>query len=109
MNAKQLGLSVVLLDFSGLTAYALYHYGVVGVFELLTANAVTVAAFADLVIALSLVVLWMWRDARERGASAAPYVLLTLAFGSVGPLLYLIRREGAAAPRPAPVALAARG
>ena len=63
MNAKQLGLSVVLLDFSGLTAYALYQYGVVGVVELETANAVTVAAFADLVIALSLVVLWMRQDA----------------------------------------------
>ena len=70
MNAKQLGLSVVLLDFSGLTAYALYHYGVVGVVELETANAVTVAAFADLVIALSLVVLWMRQDARERGEQA---------------------------------------
>ena len=108
MNAKQLGLSLVLLDFSGLTAYALYHYGVVGVFELMTANAVTVMAFADLVIALSLVVLWMWQDARERGASATPYVVLTLAFGSVGPLLYLIRREAGVSRRPQPVAAAAR-
>jgi len=108
MNAKQLGLSVVLLDFSGLTAYALYHYGVVGIFELLTANAVTVTALTDLVIALSLVVLWMWQDARERGTSAAPYVVLTLALGSVGPLLYLIRRESGVSRRPHPVAAAAR-
>ncbi|TMA53476.1 MAG: DUF2834 domain-containing protein [Deltaproteobacteria bacterium] len=108
MNAKQLGLSVVLLDFSGLTAYALYQYGVVGVVELETANAVTVAAFADLVIALSLVVLWMRQDARERGASVAPYVVLTLALGSVGPLLYLIRRESGVSRRPHPVAAAAR-
>jgi|SRR5262249_34463976 len=109
MNTKQLGLSLVLLGFSGLTAYAVYHYGVVGVFELMTANAVTVTAFADLVIALSLVVLWMWQDARERGVSAVPYTVLTLAFGSVGPLLYLIRREGVASRRHAPVAVAARG
>ena len=108
MNAKQLGLSVVLLDFSGLTAYALYHYGVVGVVELETANAVTVAAFADLVIALSLVVLWMRQDARERGASVAPYVVLTLALGSVGPLLYLIRRDSGLSRRSAPLAVAAR-
>lgn len=108
MNAKQLGLSVVLLDFSGLTAYALYQYGVVGVVELETANAVTVAAFADLVIALSLVVLWMRQDARERGASVAPYVVLTLAFGSVGPLLYLIRREARVSRQPTRVAVAAR-
>ena len=105
MNAKQLGLSIVLLDFVGLTAYATYQYGVV---ELETANAVTVAAFADLVIALSLVVLWMRQDARERGASVAPYVVLTLALGSVGPLLYLIRRESGVSRRPHPVAAAAR-
>ena len=108
MNAKQLGLSVVLLDFSGLTAYALYQYGVVGVVELETANAVTVAAFADLVIALSLVVLWMRQDARERGASVAPYVVLTLALGSVGPLLYLIRRQASVSRRSQPIAAAAR-
>ena len=41
MNAKQLGLSLVLVDFSGLTAYALYHYGVVGVFELDTRSVAT--------------------------------------------------------------------
>ena len=47
-------------------------------------------------IALSLIIAWMWQDARERGVSAMPYVLLTLGFGSVGPLLYLLlRRDGA--------------
>jgi hypothetical protein len=47
------------------------------------------------VIALSLILAWIWRDARTRGATLWPYVLLTAAFGSVGPLLYLIRRESA--------------
>jgi len=108
MNAKQLGLSVVLLDFAGLTAYATYQYGVVGIVEAVTANAVTVTALADLVIALSLVLVWMWQDARERGTSLVPYVVLTLFFGSVGPLLYLIRRESGLSRRPAPLAAAAR-
>ncbi len=93
MNGKLIALGFVLLDFTGLTAYALYHYGVGGVIAQLTANAVTVTAFVDLVIALSLVVLWMWQDARDRGISPLPFTLLTLGFGSVGPLLYLIRRE----------------
>jgi hypothetical protein len=101
MNAKQLGLSLVLLDFSGLTAYALYQYGVVGVVEALAANAVTVTASADLMIALSLVAVWMWRDGHDRGVSVVPYLLLTLTFGSVGPLLYLIRRERGGVRRPA--------
>lgn len=94
MNAKQIGLSVVLVDFFALTAYAVYQYGYVGFFELMVGNAATAAAFADLVIALSLIIAWMVRDARARGISAVPYVVLTLALGSVGPLAYLIRRLG---------------
>ena len=56
-------------------------------------------AFADLVIALSLIIGWMWQDARKRGVSAIPYVLLTLGFGSVGPLLYLLRRDATREPQ----------
>jgi hypothetical protein len=93
MNAKQIILGLVLLDFTGLTAYAVYSYGFAGFFEAVTANVATICAFADLVIALSLIVAWMWQDARDRGWSPMPYVLLTLGLGSVGPLVYLIRRE----------------
>jgi uncharacterized protein DUF2834 len=110
MNRTQMGLSVLLADFVALTAYAVYHYGYVGFFELVMANAVTVTAFVDLCIALSLVMAWMIRDARERGTSALPYILLTLTLGSVGPLLYLIRRAGSEQPDRVHVAAAvARG
>ena len=95
MNGKVIALSFVLFDFAALSAYAVYQYGYLGVIQRLTADSATMMASVDLVIALSLVVGWMWRDARARGASVLPYVLLTLAFGSVGPLLYLIRRETA--------------
>src|SRR5213594_2649407 len=93
MTARKIGIGIVLLAFGDLTAYAVYQHGVTGVVQIEMANSVTVTAFADLVIALSLIVAWMWRDARERGVSAIPYVLLTLGFGSVGPLLYLLRRD----------------
>ncbi|MGH7961727.1 MAG: DUF2834 domain-containing protein [Candidatus Binatia bacterium] len=94
MNAKQLGLEAMLLGFSALTAYAVYQHGYIGFFELLLANVATVTAFVDLSIALSLILMWMWRDACERGVSFLPYLALTFALGSVGPLLYLIRRVG---------------
>jgi Terpene cyclase DEP1 len=101
MNAKQVGLSVLLADFTALTAYAVYQVGFVGVFELAFANWATTTLFVDLTIALSLVLAWMWNDARDRGTAFFPYAILTLTLGSVGPLLYLIRREGTAE-RPAP-------
>lgn len=107
MNAKQIGLSVLLADFLALIAYAAYQHGYVGLFELMTANTATIAGFVDLVIALSLIIAWMVRDARTRGVSAVPYVLLTLALGSVGPLVYLIRRLASAAPARTATSLAA--
>ena len=92
MNVKQLGLEAVLIGFLGLNAYVIYQYGYIGFLEQALANAATVAVFVDLTIALSLVLLWMWQDARERGVSVLPYIALTFVLGSVGPLLYLIRR-----------------
>ena len=81
MSGKQILLWLVLIDFAALTTYAVMQHGYVGFFELAMANWATRLLFADLCIALSLVALWMHRDARERGASFWPYLALTLFFG----------------------------
>lgn len=94
MNAKQLGLEAILLGFSAFTAYAVYQHGYIGLFEQALANAATIQVFLDLTIALSVVMLWMWQDARKQGISPLPYIVLTLTLGSIGPMLYLIRRVG---------------
>src|SRR5262245_17742298 len=93
MNAKQIGLSVLLADFVAFTAYALYQYGYVGFFEVAIGDTVGVQLLVDLVIALSLFTIWMIRDARERGIAPLPYLVLVLTLGSIGALAYLIRRE----------------
>src|SRR5215813_6837671 len=108
MNAKQMGLSVVLAGFSALTAYAVYHHGFVGVFEQVLANPATTTLFVDLSISLTLVLAWMWNDARARGASFLPFALVTLLLGSIGPLLYLILRAGNEERTAARLATAAR-
>jgi len=100
MNGKQLGLGVLLVAFVGLEVYAIEQHGVVGLFEACLANAATTVAFVDLVIALGMVSLWVIFDARDHGVSPLPYVVLTLTLGSVGPLLYLIRRERVPVRRP---------
>jgi hypothetical protein len=107
MNRKQILLGLVLVDFAALSAWVVWQHGVIGIFELALSSSATALVLVDLVIALSLVLLWMRGDARERGMAFLPYALLTLAFGSVGPLLYLIRRESHGA-LPAAVARAAR-
>jgi hypothetical protein len=92
MNLKRIGLSLLLADFLGLSAYAVHQHGLVGVFGLILANSATTLAAVDLVIALTMVAVWMGRDARRRGVSAVPYLVVTLMLGSAGPLLYLLTR-----------------
>lgn len=94
MNVVQIGLGIILIAFSLFSGYVVYQYGYIGLFEQGLANAATLQIFLDLTIALSLVLIWMWQDARKQGISPLPYVVLTLTLGSIGPLVYLVRRSG---------------
>ncbi|MFT5686947.1 MAG: hypothetical protein ACI8RZ_007904 [Myxococcota bacterium] len=95
MNRNQILLSLVLADFVALCGYALYQFGLVGMIEVVMTNTMTMAMAADLIIALSIGVWWMWQDARARGVNPMPYALLTATTGSPGLLVYLIKRAGA--------------
>jgi len=106
MSKKQWLVAFVLFDFSLLNAYVLYQYGYAGFVEAALANAATMLVLVDLTIALSLVVTWMWSDAKSRGISALPYVAVTLVLGSIGPLLYLLRTVGRPESAPSPARLA---
>jgi hypothetical protein len=86
-------LALVFLDFAALNAYVLSVHGYLGFWEAILSSPAGVLAVVDLTIALGLVLLWMWSDARERGLPFAPYAALALALGSLGPLGYLIHRE----------------
>jgi hypothetical protein len=91
MSTKaRIGIGLVLLAFVDLNAYVVWKYGYMGFLELVTANLATIAAVVDLGIALTLVTVWLWKDAKARGVSPFPYVALTATLGSVGPLLYLL-------------------
>ncbi|WP_426200854.1 DUF2834 domain-containing protein [Pseudomonas sp. TWP3-1] len=55
----------------------------------------TAQVVIDLYLLATLAGVWMYKDARKRGASGwsvLPYLLLTAIFVSVGPLLYLVVR-----------------
>jgi hypothetical protein len=91
MNWKKLLLADVLVAFLALTTWAVLVRGAAMIDDLWNPTGLLLSV--DLVIALTLAVVWVWRDARARGVSPIPYVLLTLLTGSAGPLLYLLRRE----------------
>jgi len=65
-------LSLVLLAFGGFEAWGVYQVGYAGVFEQALGTTGALLGFVDLTIALGLVTLWMWQDARERASSSCP-------------------------------------
>lgn len=97
MSWKKVVLFLVLADFVAVAAWAASQVGVTGLFAGMLASPAAILGTVDLVIALGLVCTWMIGDARARGTSALPYVLLTPLLGSAAPLLYLLRRPEAAA------------
>lgn len=100
-SKKRIAVAVVLAGFVALSAYAVARHGYVGIFTQHLTSAAGVQVLVDLVIALTIVMAWMWQDARRHDINPVPYVLLTLGLGSIGPLAYLVHRFGretAAAP-----------
>jgi len=80
---------ILLIPFALLTLYALAEVGYVGIFDYHRHSPAGWQVFADLVVALVLVLSWLIPDARSRGRNPWPWVVLTLFLGSIGPLLYL--------------------
>lgn len=86
-------LIVVLIAFTALTAVAIMEHGPQGIFAVAFATTAGMQLFADLVIALSLFIVWVWGDAKATGRNPWPWILITLTIGSFGPLLYLVTRK----------------
>lgn len=92
MSSKTVFLWVVLAVFAAISLYATLQVGYLGIWQSGIANWGAFQILADLVIACALICVWMVVDARQRGANAWPFVVLTVFSGSFGPLLYLLVR-----------------
>jgi len=89
MNRKTLAI-LILIPFSILSAYAVYKVGYIGIFDYHRHSPAGWQVLVDLVIACLLILTWMVPEAKRAGRNPWPYVVITLFFGSFGPLLYLI-------------------
>jgi uncharacterized membrane protein YfcA len=83
-------LIAVLAVFGVLSAYVLWQVGYLGLLVNNLNHPAGQQLFADLVIALTLVLVWMWFDARKTGRTFWPWAIATLLLGSFGPLVYLL-------------------
>jgi hypothetical protein len=90
MNRSTLALAVILAAFGAYSLYAMLEHGYFGIWQAGLANAAAGQILFDLIVALLLVMGWMIRDARATGRNPWPYVVVTLAAGSFGPLAYLL-------------------
>jgi len=89
-------LILVLSAFGALSSVALWQHGYWGLISPLLQSWGGAQVLADLGIALSLALVWIWRDAKATGRSAWPWIVATLALGSFGPLIYLLTRKSPA-------------
>jgi FtsH-binding integral membrane protein len=89
---SRVALGVVLTALLAHTALVFMGLGLAGLYESANLNGATRLMFFDLVIALVLSAIWMYRDATSTGRLFWPFALLTLALGSAGPLIYLLIR-----------------
>ena len=89
MNKIVIAAALVVL--SGITAQALYHAG--GLVEFIVALVQAPEGrqvFADLLITMCLLLVFMKRDAEQTGRTFLPWAVLSLLIGSFGPMVYFL-------------------
>ena len=82
-----------LVLFGALSAAALREGGLWGIIEPHLLSFGGAQVFVDLVIALTLAMVWIWLDARATGRNPWIWIVATLTTGSFGPLIYLLTRQ----------------
>ncbi|MEM7134336.1 MAG: DUF2834 domain-containing protein [Chloroflexota bacterium] len=86
---------VTLILFGALTAAALWYDGLLGIFASIISSFGSAQIYVDLVIAIVLINVWIWRDAKARGRNPWPWIVAALVVGSFSPLVYLLTRREA--------------
>jgi Terpene cyclase DEP1 len=86
-------LVITLILFGALSGTALWQHGYWGIIAPHFQNFGAGQVLADLAIALILITIWMWQDAKTTGRNPWPWLVATLTLGSFGPLVYLLTRK----------------
>ena len=89
-------LVITLVVFGTLTGLAVWYDGITGIFGSIFNSFGSAQIFIDLFIALVLIMIWMWQDAKATGRIIWPWIVATLLVGSFAPLVYLLTRKPSA-------------
>ena len=97
MNMIKITILLVLANFVPFTLWAVVAGGSLSeILAAFAANPWTIQVAIDLVLALTMVSIWMWNDAKQRGKNPLPWLLATTFSGSIAPLVYFLTRPSAA-------------
>jgi len=83
----------VLVMFGALSVVALALEGIGGFVDAITFNWSSLQIYVDLVVAIVVISVWIYRDARGRGRNPWPWIVVSLIVGMFGPLVYLLTRR----------------
>jgi hypothetical protein len=86
-------LLIVTIGLLSLSVVSLLQFGIIGIFLEGFKNSATIQIFIDLVISLGLLLVFIFHDAKIKNRNFTLWLIITLAIGSFGPLLYLITRK----------------
>lgn len=92
MNLKILVPTTILAAFLALTAHAIRIDGLFGFLDVHATGPWGLQVIVDLVLGLSMFLVFMVPDAKRHGIPAAPFVVATLTLGSIGALAYFVAR-----------------
>jgi hypothetical protein len=92
IRTKALVAGLVLAAFGAYSLWVVAGYGYTGFLSLAAREPWAMQMLLDLVIACSFGIGWMVHDARKRSISPWPFIVTTLALGSIGLLAYVVRR-----------------
>lgn len=93
MSKRSISRIVAALIFFPLSTWATYKVGYFGIFAVALAGPGETQVFADLCVALSLVLPFLASDARRNGINPWPWFAGTLLLGSIAPLTYFLWRD----------------
>ena len=89
MSPRKSGILAILVAFTGYTVWVMANGGGFGeIAAAFGANPWIMQVTLDLVLALAMVCIWMWQDARSHGRNALPWIVATAFIGSIAPLAY---------------------
>ena len=95
MNNIRIFAIALLIPFAALTLDFFMDAGYIEIFDYQRRSSAGWQVFADLAIALLMILSWLIPDARKTGRNPWPWVLMTPFIGSISPLLYLATGKGA--------------